>query len=150
VKFEDDSDVYTLSGHLKGLTNSIWSELDDTKREGTDRKPYINSFRRNLQRNHLEMLMNLVLTDPDGTVPADANAIARNCVSKLSDKIGKTLADAKLDDTTEAHLNDVKKRIDKALEAQYSIGGLRASDFLFFFREAAKQKDAKPVSVLPD
>jgi hypothetical protein len=150
VKFEDDAEVYTLSEHLKGLTNSIWSELDDTHREGTDRKAFINSFRRNLQRNHLEMLMNLVLTDPDGTVPADANAIARNCVARLSDKIGKTLKSAKLDDTSEAHLIDVKKRIDKALEAQYSIGGMRMSDLMFFFREAAKQKDAKPVSVLPN
>ncbi len=150
VKFDDDQEVYTLAEHLTRITDEIWSELNDGDREGTDRKPFVNSFRRNLQRNHLEMLMNLILTDPDGTVPADANAIARRCVGKLSDKLGKALKSAKLDATSEAHLADVKKRIDKALEAQYTVGGMRFSDFLFFFQEAVKRQSERPVTVLPE
>jgi hypothetical protein len=120
VKFGEDEDVYTLAEHLGTLTKEIWSELDDPDRAGSARKPFINSFRRNLQRDFVRILGRMVLSDPGGLVPADANAIARWQVSGLSKKIGKVLEKAELDEASEAHLRDVKMRIDKTLEADFA------------------------------
>ncbi len=152
VKFESPDEAYTLAEHMNGITDAIWSELDDSGRRGTDEKPYINSFRRNLQRNHLDELMTMVLSEPGGIVPADANAIARLAVTKLSSKIEKALKDGKVDTASEAHLADVKTRIDKALEAHYSVGGSGGGLPIFFFHpaEAGKKSDAaQPIPVLP-
>jgi hypothetical protein len=161
VKFPGGGEIYTLSEHLGTLTDAIWAELGDAERRGTDARPFINSFRRNLQRMHLDMLMNLVLTDPDGTVPADANALARRNIEKLSRRIGK-LVDAdrrdaedregvRLDETTFAHLADVKKRVDKALEAEYAIGGRGqgAAAPRLFLREPSGASGPTP-PVLPE
>jgi len=147
VKFTNDEDAYTLAEHMTSLTAAIWSELDQNDHKGTDRKPLINSYRRNLQRMHLDMLMNLVLSDPGGIVPADANALARLTVAKLSERIGKVLKSGDADIATEAHLTDVKKRIDKALEAQYVVGGGMGSGGLFFLQPT--QTQGETVTVLP-
>ena len=149
VKFPKDSDVYTLGEHFTTLTDAIWSELYDKDRQAADGKPFINSFRRNLQRRYVNILLDLVLSKPGGTVPADANAIARLCVSKLSKRIGKVLKNADLDVDTEAHLTDVKTRIDRALEATYTVGGGSPGFGMFFFHPAADQPSTKPIPVLP-
>lgn len=142
VKFTEKEDSYTLAEHLKSLTDAIWAELDDPDREGTDAKPFINSFRRTLQRNYMNILMNLVLSQPGQSVPADANAIARYCVDGLSKKINKTMKNQELDLATKAHLTDVQKRIDKALEAEYRVGGGTAAS------ETARPT-GQPVPILP-
>ncbi len=153
VKFADGEDVFSLAEHINDITDAIWSELSDSNRKGTDARPFINSFRRNLQRNHIQQLLDMVLSDPGGIVPADANAISRLTVSKLSKKIGDVLKNAKLDVATEAHLTDVKTRIDKALEAQYQIGGFGGGGMgFFFFRPGEQQnrnKETEPINVLP-
>lgn len=152
VKFGDDDDVYALSEHLIGLSKAVWSELDDKDRKASKGKPFVNSFRRNLQREHLRLTLELVLSEPGGIVPADANAIARLTASRLSKAMGAALKSGSLDDATEAHFTDCKKRIDKALEANYtlnrfSLGGMGG---MFFFRPAGEGGEAAPpVTVLP-
>lgn len=146
VKFTGD-DVYTLGEHIKALTDAIWSELDDKDRKGTERKPLINSFRRNLQRQYLDELMNLVLSEPGGIVPADANAIARLTVADLSKKIGKRLEAGDMDIASRAHLTDIKTRIDKALEAQYTVNRYGSTGGVFLFRPA--EKSTETMSALP-
>ncbi len=144
VKFGEDDEVYSLYEHLNSLTESIWSELDQKDREGSEKKPFINSFRRNLQRSQLNMVINLVLTQPGQTAPADASAIARLCAGRLSKKIGKTMKDKELDSTTLAHLTDVKKRIDKVLEAEYSFGGAQGGGGgMFWFLRPKGEKAAE-------
>ena len=150
VKFAEDEEIYTLGEHIQTITQAIWAELYERDREGTAKAPFINSFRRNLQRNHLDRLMEMVLSEPGGRVPADANAIARLTVSKLSKKIGKVLKNTELDLASEAHLSDVKIRIDKALEAQYQIGGGGGGMGFLFFRTKPDAPQSKPVSVLPN
>ena len=146
VKFDDDDDVYTLAEHINTIADTVWSELNDADRKGTDRKPYICSLRRNLQRRFTDILMGMVLSDPGRTVPPDANAISRQCVTRLSEKIGKVLKKGDLDATSEAHLADVKNRIDKALEAEYMVGPRGGGNI--FFRHA-EEGSSPPVSVLP-
>jgi len=146
VKFTGD-DVYTLGEHMTALTDAIWSELKDDDRKGTEARPLINSFRRNLQRQHLDELMNLVLSEPGGIVPADANAIARLNVSDLSKKIATRLEAGDIDIASRAHLTDIKTRIDKALEAQYTVDRYGSMGGLFFFRTA--EQPAETLTVLP-
>ena len=152
VKFTEDQEAYTLAEHITDLADAIWSELDDKDRTGSNAKPYVNSFRRNLQREHLNLLLQLILTEPGGMVPADANAIARLTAGKLSGKIAKVMKGGKLDVATEAHLSDVKTRIDKALEAQYTLGGrgMSSMDFFWFFRQPESGPASEPVNVLPN
>lgn len=149
VRFPDGARLYTLSEHITTLTDAIWAELEDEGRRGTEKKSFINSFRRNLQRQHLEILLGMVLEEPGGLVPADANAIARLTVAKLSKKIGKLLGEAELDLASEAHLTDVKTRIDKALEAHYSVMAGGGPLGIFFFRPAGEQEAQKSIPVLP-
>jgi hypothetical protein len=153
IKFGEDDGMYTLSHHIMRLTDRIWSELEKDDHKGSDREPLVNSFRRNLQRMHLNMLLNLVLTEPGGMIPADASAIARHSAGRLSDKIGHVLDNKdRLDDTSLAHLSDVKKRIDKALDAQYSLslfssmGGLGG---LFFQTSDQRNSENAGMAVLP-
>jgi hypothetical protein len=148
LKFGKDEEVYPLAGHIKTITDAIWSELYEEGRKGSDSKPFINSFRRNLQRRLTEMLLGMVLSDAGRTVPADANAISRHCVARLSERIGQVLAAQKPDAASEAHLLDVKNRIDKALEAQYTIGGRPAIGGAVYYREAEKAPSPS-VPVLP-
>jgi len=147
LKFQEDDKVYTLAGHMTDLSDSIWSELQKKSRKGTDEKPMITSFRRNLQRMHAGMLINLILSEPGAIVPADANAIARLCAKRLSDRIAKCLESGDADLATEAHLSDVKKQLDKVLDAQYSIGVFSGGGELFFLGRTAE--GAKPVTILP-
>jgi len=147
VKYPKGEEVYTLSEHITGVTDAVWSELEDADRKGSEQKPFINSFRRNLQRRLTDILIGMVLSDAGRTAPADANAISRLCVERLSQKIGKVLKRGKLDGASEAHLVDVKKRIDKALEAEYSLGG-RLPSAGGFAREV-DAGDSEPVLVLP-
>ncbi len=149
VKFGEDEEVYTLAEHIESIAEAIWSELDDRGREGSRGEPFVSGFRRNLQRNHLDMLMNMVLSKPGATVPADANALARHAAARLSKKIGRTLKSAELDLTSEAHLADVKKRVDKALEAEYSANGGRRSSGRVIFFHGTERPAADPISVLP-
>ncbi|MFO0973359.1 MAG: zinc-dependent metalloprotease [Phycisphaerae bacterium] len=150
LKVSSGQEPYTLADHITTLTSAIWSELDGGKPEKG--KAYINSFRRNLQRMDLGMLLNLVLSGEESYFPPDAGAVARMAVAGLSEKIGKVLDSGDLDTASRAHLLDSKKRIDRALEAQYLVGmGHGGSDDMFFGRPAAGsgQPGDEAVEILP-
>lgn len=146
AKVPKGDEAYALSEHINGITDAIWAELEDDDRQSSERKPLINSFRRNLQRRLTDILLGMVLSEAGRTVPADANAIARHCVERLSRKIGKVLKRGGIDATTEAHLVDIKKRMEKALEAEYSLGGRLGGGGAM--REAESGASA-PILVLP-
>ncbi len=58
-----DQDAVTLSELLDKISQSVWSDLD-AKNEGKQfsaRKPMISSLRRNLQREHVDRLIDLIL-----------------------------------------------------------------------------------------
>jgi len=147
LKVAPDAEAYTLADHMLSLTDAIWSELDGGgKKSGRDA---INSYRRNLQRMHLRILIELVLSGEDSGVPADAAALARTSCEDLSEKIGKFLGGGKVDATTRAHLLDSKKRIDKALEAQYTYGRLAGGGAVMILRPTGEDPASEPVEVLP-
>jgi hypothetical protein len=138
-----DQDSFTLPELLGAVTASVWSELD-IKAEGqyTARKPLISSLRRNLQREHLERLIDLTLPgqaqDPAGkTISTLASQQLRQVAAKI--EAAQAAAADKHDPYTTAHLAQARERITKALDASYilnpgSSGGGGGGTF-FFGRE---------------
>ena len=119
-----DEDVLTLPELLDAVSKAIWSELDqEPAKKYTAREPMISSLRRNLQREHLELLFDLSKSDYMGT--AAYKPIANLVMEKLGQikesKIDRVLEtyDENLDPYTRAHLKDAGMQIKKALEAHY-------------------------------
>ena len=125
-KTSADQDAYTLAEHLESLVAGVFTEWQAEQPAGqfTNRQPYINSMRRNLQRNALKRLANLVTGT--AAVPPDARTLARFHLSNLSGNIERILAveGLTLDDYTRAHLVDCRERIDQALSAELRVNSV--------------------------
>lgn len=122
VKVAANEDAYTLAEHLRTLTTAVFKEVNEPGMgEFANRTPYINSYRRGLQRITLKSLNDIVL---DGAAyPDDARVVTRMLLTELNDKITAALQknDLKLDDYSKAHLLDSQKRIKQVLDAEMSI-----------------------------
>lgn len=99
---------FTIPELFEGIRSAIWSELESGDR--------INSFRRNLQRVHLNKIISLVVKPPKG-VPPDASSLARSDLIQLRDAISKNNASPAFDKSTRAHLDEAAARIKAALVA---------------------------------
>jgi hypothetical protein len=133
-----DQDSLTLPEMLSTVSAGIWTELD-VKAEGqySPRKPLISSFRRNVQREHVERLITLSLPGSgQGAAGRAISTLASEQLRQLGSKIEAAQATAadKFDPYTTAHLNQARARITKALDASYILnpssggssgGGLR-------------------------
>lgn len=123
LKAAPDADVYTMAEHLRLIVDSVFSEWREPGKAGeyTNRKPYISSFRRNLQRMALKEFAALVTSQSDG--PEDSRTLARMYLTELDKQITALLAtpDLKMDDYTRAHLLDSQERLKKALQAQVVV-----------------------------
>jgi len=114
VKFGAEN-VVTIPELMGSMTQSIWSEV------WTAPGRNVPSMRRDLQRAHLDRLIEFV-TDAPARTPADARSIARMQLKDLQERIGKRLSPPfSFDDYTLAHLNEAQARIERALEAGLSI-----------------------------
>ncbi|MEZ6125924.1 MAG: zinc-dependent metalloprotease [Planctomycetaceae bacterium] len=147
VKEEDDS--LTLPEVLNTVSAEVWSELDSKPKEQfSDRKPMISSLRRNLQREHLERLIDLTL--PGGGSSAAMRAISMLASENLRSILKKieacqSAAADKQDAYTVAHLAQAKARIEKALDADYILnpskgGGLGGGIILLLGDEPQKEQ----------
>ncbi|MHC4117064.1 MAG: zinc-dependent metalloprotease [Planctomycetota bacterium] len=119
-----EEDAVTLPELLDTISDAVWSELDEKpEKKYTAREPMISSLRRNLQREHMELMIDLSKSDYFST--AAYKPIANLVVDKLNQinqyKIKHVLDtySERLDPYTRAHLKDANKRITKALEANY-------------------------------
>jgi Met-zincin/Domain of unknown function (DUF5117) len=146
----EDEDALTLPEMLTAITASVWSELEaEHDGEYSSRKPMISSFRRNLQREHLERLIDLTL--PGGGSDAASRAISmlsahelRSILTRIEE--GSDADDGKIDPYTAAHLAQAKDRMQKALDADYILnsdsGGSGSNPFHFLLgRETPTQPD---------
>lgn len=118
-----DQDAITLPELLSSVRAEIWSELNqEANGQYTDRKPFISSLRRNLQQEHMERLIDLML-------PGAGNSAANKAITNLSvvqltelqAQIDAYLekSGAKLDAYSKAHLVDSSKRMERALDAEF-------------------------------
>ncbi len=103
-------DLATLFGTTK---NAIWSELS-TGQE-------IGQLRRQLQRDHLNMLIELV-TDKPANAPDDASTLALEELKEIRSK-ALTAAPKAKGPYGRAHLDEVASRIKKVLDAQVVVKG---------------------------
>jgi len=122
-KVPAEQDAYTLAEHLKLLVDGVFSECLNAEAQGefTPRKPYVHSFRRNLQREGIKRMALLVTYDSGA--PDDARTLARAQLSRLDESLGKLLErqGLTLDDYSRAHFVDTRQRIQQALSAQLIV-----------------------------
>jgi hypothetical protein len=145
----EDQDALTLAELMSEVTEAAWTELDEAPRgRYTARQPMISSVRRNLQREHLERLIDLALTSE--TYDAASKPIATLAAMHLRDLQGKVESLAKnaskVDPYTRAHLQDVESRISQALDAQYIANQPDLSSLalpMILFGQQAQQQDSE-------
>ncbi len=96
------------------LQNSIWREV----LQPTGGEIEISGMRRSLQREHLKLLISIVLRNR--TVPEDARSLAWYELRQLDKDLEKVIKKRgkKMDDYTRAHLEETRDRILKTLNAQ--------------------------------
>jgi hypothetical protein len=119
-----DADPLTLPEVFNEVTAAIWSELEVKEvKEASNARPLISSFRRALQREHLNRLITLTLR-PTG-VPEDARTQAWAQLRKLHKKIVQFQDFAKegMDEYSQWHLSEAKERIERALRSTFQQGG---------------------------
>ncbi len=112
IRMPEGEGTFTIVELFDFVRNAIWSEVGD----GTG----IDSFRRNLQRAHLDMISGIYLYPAIGS-PEDAISLARHDLLVLKQEISTLLSgDAvlNLDIMTGAHLEECLTRINLALSAQ--------------------------------
>lgn len=127
-----DQDCLTLPEMLDTVTGSIWSELDSRPEgEFSARKPLVSSLRRNIQREHVERLIDLTL--PGGSSGAAGRAISSLSAGQLRSifrkiEAAQSASADRHDPYTTAHLVQVKERITKALDADYILNPGKAGN----------------------
>ncbi len=142
-----EEDAFTLPELLSSISDEIWSELNaKADKEFTAREPMISSLRRNLQREHMERLIDLTLVE--NATSAAYKAISNLCIMELRklkkgiDEVIESSQD-KLDAYTVAHLFEASQRIGKALEAGYIYNQASSASsglpFIIFGEEAGTQ-----------
>lgn len=120
----EEEDALTLPELMQTLTDAIWSELEKAPTEKyTARRPYVSSLRRNLQRQHLELLIDLSHIEwfSVAAYKPIADLVYEQLRSIKHKRINRVLLSAEddLDPYTIAHLRDAEMQIQKALDAQY-------------------------------
>jgi hypothetical protein len=124
LRLPEDKDTLTLPELLESIDKAVWTELEGECPEGrNDRKPMISSLRRNLQREHMQRLLDLILETSDDTAAhKPISNLARMELRTLSSRIATMLEKCgkKMDAYTNAHLAETQERIDRALEAGYT------------------------------
>jgi len=127
-----DQDALTLPEVLTTITEAVWSEVkENPQKQFTARVPMVSTLRQNLQREHVERLIDLA-------VPGDAATEAYKPISNLAsvelnriqERVNRVLNEAKdkVDPYTLAHFEKLNEKIKKLKDSQFiynanSIGG---------------------------
>lgn len=109
-----DSSLFGKSAITPGETmmtvrRSIWKEIESPKPSS------IGLMRRDLQREHLRRLANL-LDSQD--IVGDARAQARRDIDKIAKNASRALAAGSLDEVSSSHLEDMRRIANEALESR--------------------------------
>ncbi len=150
------AEALTLTELMGAISGAIWADCgyeaeglspetkvneaaSPKKAAYSPRQPMISSLRRNLQREHLERLIDLALEDGGSSASMKTiSLLARSNLIDLQGSIEASLA-AEPDAYSRAHLQDAKIRIGKVLDASYSYnaggGGGGGSIIIQFGKE---------------
>lgn len=111
-EFRAEGDSLSLIEVVRTVTDRVWRELgeDDVA---------ISSFRRSLQREHIERLSTLALLRSGDPTLRTISTLARHELGRIHEMA----EDANADDAyVEAHLADTSTRIKRVLDAAYVVG----------------------------
>jgi len=146
LQSEPGSEPLRLSEVFRALSDGVFSEVKalPAAPEPKDGKPQqaklaVSTIRRNLQREYLRRLSNLVLSSRGhrgadqvgyaffanaGPAPADARSVARLHLKEIKGHLENALnsKDLALDDMTRAHLDECVVRISQVLDARVNAG----------------------------
>ena len=100
------SNAYTVTNLFGELRQGIWSELYNGRK--------IDTYRRNLQKEHIDRLGELMNLEEDEFANSDIPSIAMATLNRLERDVRSGLA-RQNDPTSRFHLQDVQKRIDAIL-----------------------------------
>jgi hypothetical protein len=123
----DGGDVFTLDEIYREVTESVFAELDQdvTSEKWGGGNPYVSSYRRNLQRAYLKYVLLDHVLDPSVNLPQDARSIAwatlRDLRNRMTPMVRDSKSDAPLDAMSAAHLEESLERVNKALDAAFSV-----------------------------
>jgi hypothetical protein len=137
----ENEEVLKLPEVFDALTDSIWTELPTAEpAAGEKPKVAISTIRRNLQREHVKRLSDMVLGPRDDPfdyynfifysssqpAPADARALARHHLKAIDARIAMSLnaEKAEPDAYSRAHLEQLHDQIGKVLAAQINANEL--------------------------
>lgn len=126
VRMLNKGEVFTMNELFQTVRNAIWTELSPPVP--------VNSYRRNLQRAHLSMLIGIVLDPATGT-PEDAVTLARRDLIHLKSTIASIIkgqGKSAIDPLTVAHLDECLSRIELALQAPMYRSIHAQSDLIFW------------------
>ncbi|MGH7700123.1 MAG: zinc-dependent metalloprotease [Gemmatimonadales bacterium] len=124
LRAEGGETTVTIPELFGTLTDAVWAEVGPA---GDGRVRGVSSIRRDLQREHLGMLVRMLVSPPPG-LPEDARTVARATLTELAAAMDRALGGrAELDAYTVAHLTDSRERIRQALDARVvqSAGAVR-------------------------
>ncbi len=110
----DPKRAFTLAELYDTLQGAIWSELK-TGRE-------ITPMRRNLQREHLRRMVDMLLR-PSANMPADARSLIRMDAQSLAAAIRKAKSRPAYSKETRAHLAESLDTLEQALKAPLQRAG---------------------------
>ncbi len=120
-----DQDALTLPEVLETVIAAIWNELDIPLEAATNvRQPAISSLRRNLQREHVNRLIDLAMANSGGNESfKPISNLTRVQLRTLAQRVAAyRAANAdNLDPYSGAHLEEIENTISKAMEADFVI-----------------------------
>ena len=136
LRLPADEDALTLPELLSTINKAVWSEIDqECPEDRNDRKPMISSLRRNLQREHMQRLIDLVVkTSVPNAAAKPISNLARMELRTLSKRIESSIEKCgeKMDAYTTAHLTESQERIDQALKAGYTYNASSGQSMIMF------------------
>ncbi len=133
LRIPADQDALTLPEVLTSVSDALWSELkENPTKQFTARVPMVTSLRANLQREHVDRLVDLAL--PGSSFSTEAYKPISNLatleLTKILGLVNRVLTEAKdkVDPYTVAHFEKLKEKISKVRDGQYiynasDIGG---------------------------
>ncbi len=124
MRIAADQDAVTLPEVLETVRKAAWEDLDAFQDAGqySPRKPFLSSLRRNLQREHIERLIDLATTTrATSASQKPISDLASGQLAELKAKIEGLAGKPNLDAYSKAHLREAVTRISKALDARYLL-----------------------------
>jgi len=119
-KTPSGQDLLTVPEIFDALEATIFKGLGELPaRKGTNQAPGLTDLERNLQREYVSHLIQILLSG-EGWYPASIQTLARHYVKSLSARI-KGARGGATDTYTIAHLDECTAKLDRALEASFAI-----------------------------